>query len=101
MIPGLGSVKQRRKIQEGFDERELAHVEAIIKSMTAEERRNSAIINGSRRKRIAMGSGATVQDVNRLLKQYEQTKKLFKQLSDGAAGKAQKAHKMKQFKLPF
>ncbi len=81
MIPGLGGVKQLRQIQEGFDEKEVVRIEAIIKSMTPGERSNSSIINGSRRKRIAMGSGTSVQDVNRLLKQFEQTKRLFKQFS--------------------
>jgi len=59
------------------DEKELVRVEAIINSMTREERRNYKIINGSRRKRIATGSGTTIQDVNRLLKNFAQTKKMM------------------------
>ena len=99
MIPGLGNVKQLRQIQEGFDEKDFGRIEAIIRSMTPGERSNTDIINGSRRRRIALGSGATVQDVNRLLKQYEQTKKMFKQFGESISGKA--GRKMKPFKLPF
>ncbi len=63
-------------------------MEAIIKSMTIQERRNPTILNGSRKKRIAAGSGTRVQDVNRLLKQFEESRKLMKQLTDAAAKKA-------------
>jgi signal recognition particle subunit SRP54 len=99
MIPGLGGVKQLRQMQAGFDEKDFGHVEAIIRSMTPEERKNASIINGSRRRRIAIGSGTSVQDVNRLLKQYEQTKRLIKQFTENAAGKS--GHRQKPFKLPF
>ncbi|MDH7576798.1 MAG: signal recognition particle protein [Bacillota bacterium] len=99
MIPGLSSAKQLRKIQEEFDEKELVYIEAIINSMTLEERRNPSIINGSRRKRIARGSGTTVQDVNRLLKQFEQTRKLIKQFSELGTGKG--SRKLKSFKFPL
>ena len=68
------------------DDRELARVEAIISSMTPEERRDPSILNGSRRRRIAAGSGTTIQQVNRLLKQYEQTRKLMKQLAEMGKG---------------
>ena len=61
-----------------LDGKEVRRLEAIITSMTAEERRNPRIINGSRRKRIAAGCGQRVQDVNRLLKQFEESKKLMK-----------------------
>ncbi len=81
MIPGLGSAKSLKQIGD-IDDKELVHVEAIIKSMTAWEREHPHEINGSRRKRIAMGSGTKVQDVNRLLKQFEQTKKMMKQFSN-------------------
>lgn len=64
-----------------IDEREIARVEAIISSMTERERRKPALLNASRRKRIAAGSGTTVQDVNRLMKNYEQMKKMMKQIS--------------------
>jgi len=79
MIPGLGSVKKLKELGE-VDEKELVYVEAIINSMTPWERRHPHEINGSRRRRIARGSGTTVQDVNRVLKQFEQTRKMIKQL---------------------
>jgi signal recognition particle subunit SRP54 len=65
------------------DERELVRITAIIDSMTPGERKNPKIINGSRRKRISVGSGTTVTDVNRLLKQFEQTKKMMKMMGKG------------------
>ena len=75
MVPGLSN-----KIKDvDIDEKEIAHIEAIIQSMTKGERRNPNIINGSRRKRIAAGSGTRVQDVNRLLKKFEESKKMMKQ----------------------
>ena len=64
-----------------LDEKQMARTEAIIKSMTPEERRRPSIIGGSRKKRIARGSGTTVQDVNRLLSQFEQMLKLMKSMS--------------------
>ncbi len=78
MIPGM---KSRQMGPMKVDERELLQIEAIIKSMTPAEKRNPSIINASRRRRIAMGSGTKVQRVNRLLKQFEQTKKLMKQFA--------------------
>ncbi|TCX53243.1 signal recognition particle protein [Dehalobacter sp. 12DCB1] len=77
MLPGIG--KQLKGVQ--IDEKEFYKAEAIICSMTAEERRKPILIKDSRKKRIAKGSGTTVVDVGRLLKQYEQTKKMMKQLS--------------------
>lgn len=79
MIPGANS-KQLKNLE--IDEKELIHIEAIIQSMTKEERKNPSIINGSRRKRIAKGSGVTVHQVNNLLKQFTQTKKMMKQFAD-------------------
>jgi len=79
MIPGMS--KMTRGMDMADAERELKQVEAIISSMTMEERRNHLILNGSRRKRIAAGSGTTVADVNRFLKQFQQTKKVMKQVS--------------------
>jgi signal recognition particle subunit SRP54 len=81
MIPGMGKVKQLKNLQ--VDESELGRVEAVINSMTPQERRQHTIINGSRRKRIARGSGTSVQDVNRLLKNYVQVLKLMKKLNRG------------------
>jgi len=65
-----------------IDDKELVYVKAIIQSMTKEERQSPGIINGSRRKRIATGSGTSVQQVNKLLKQFEQTRKMMKQFTD-------------------
>lgn len=78
MIPGMkaGALKEAQ-----FDEKQMARIEAIILSMTKQERERPEIINGSRRKRIAKGSGTTVEDVNKLLKQFEQMKKTMKQFA--------------------
>jgi signal recognition particle subunit SRP54 len=81
MIPGMGKLKQMKDFE--VDESELTRIEAIINSMTPHERRQYAIINGSRRMRIAKGSGTTVQDVNRLLKNYSQVMKMMKKFSKG------------------
>ncbi len=81
MIPGAGKIKQMKHLQ--VDERELVRIEAIINSMTPHERRQHAIINGSRRKRIANGSGTTVQDINKLLKNYTQVLKMMRKLNKG------------------
>ena len=81
MIPGMGKLKLPKDFQ--ANEKDLVRVEAIIDSMTGEERRHPEILNGSRRLRIAKGSGTTVQDVNQLLKQYLQTKKMLRQFRKG------------------
>jgi signal recognition particle subunit SRP54 len=81
MIPGMGKMKLPANLQ--GSEKELVKVEAIIHSMTREERRSPEILNGSRRLRIAKGSGTSVQDVNQLLKQYLQTKKMIRQFKKG------------------
>ncbi len=94
MLPGAGQLKELADAD--IDEKQLDRTAAIIQSMTAEERRNPKIINGSRRERIARGSGMTVTDVNRLIKQFEQAKKMMKQLQGGAGGKGRKG----RFKLP-
>ncbi len=75
MLPGAGKLKKLKQFKP--DEKELVKVEAIIKSMTNQEKRNYKILNGSRRRRIARGSGTSVQDVNRLLKNFIQTKKMM------------------------
>jgi len=86
MIPGFAASKQLKDFQP--DEKDLKHIEAIIYSMTLGERRKPEVIDGSRRKRIAAGSGTSVQDVNRLLKQFEQARKMMKGLSEmGKKGK--------------
>ena len=80
MIPGLNKIKQMK----GFvpDERELVQIEAIIDSMTKKERHDYTIMNAGRRRRIAMGSGTTVQDVNRLLKNYAEMHKMLKKMKN-------------------
>lgn len=83
MIPGMNRLPQNVSV----DDNALVHIEAIIQSMTFEERRHPQVLNGSRRKRIAMGSGTTVQDVNRLMKQYEQMQKMMKALGKGGKRK--------------
>jgi len=87
MIPGMGAIKDLQKQKEQVDEKQMLRVEAIINSMTAKERANHQLINGQRRKRIAKGSGTTVEEVNKLLKQFIQMKKMLKSLG-GMAGLA-------------
>ena len=84
MLPSFGSMKALPK--EAIDERELVRVEAIINSMTDQERYNPQVLNGSRRRRIAQGSGTTVQAVNQLLKQYDQARKMMRSMA-GRMGK--------------
>jgi signal recognition particle subunit SRP54 len=81
MIPGMGKLKQMKNMD--VDEGEFVRIEAIINSMTPRERRQHTIINGSRRRRIAKGSGTRVQDVNRLLKNYTQMLKMLKKINKG------------------
>ncbi|MBW2613123.1 MAG: signal recognition particle protein [Deltaproteobacteria bacterium] len=81
MIPGMGKVKQLKNLQ--VDDREFIRIEAVINSMTPHERRQHTVINGSRRKRIAKGSGTRVQDVNKLLKNYAQILKMMKKINKG------------------
>jgi signal recognition particle subunit SRP54 len=88
MLPGIGGAMKELKAQkEQVDEKQMLRVEAIINSMTAKERRNHQLINGQRRKRIAKGSGTSVEEVNRLLKQFVQMKKMLKAMG-GMAGLA-------------
>ncbi len=89
MLPGMGNLKELAANRDQVDDKQLGRVEAIINSMTAKERRNHQVINGSRRKRIAKGSGTSVEEVNRLLKQFVQMKKMLKQIG-GMAGLGKK-----------
>ncbi|MFW6278605.1 MAG: signal recognition particle protein [Bacillota bacterium] len=98
MIPGMGAAKQLKNMQ--FDEKELDYIEAIINSMTEEEKQNPDIIKGSRRKRIAKGSGTSIQEVNRLLKQFKQTKEMMKKLNDGALGSGM-GRGLRDMNIPF
>ncbi len=86
LVPGLSQIKSRLNLDE-VDERFLNRVEAIVYSMTREERRNPDIIDGSRRRRIATGSGTTPADVNRLLKQFRETKRIMQMISTGRGTK--------------
>ena len=81
MIPGMNKVKQLKNLE--VDDNEFVRIEAIINSMTPQERRIHTIVNGSRRKRIAKGSGTRVQDVNKLLKNYTQMLKMMKKINKG------------------
>ena len=94
MIPGANKMKGLKNAQ--IDERQLGQVEAIIQSMTKAERQEPGLMNASRKKRIAKGSGTTVSQVNRLLKQFEEMKKVMRQMTN-----MQKGKKGKGFKLPF
>jgi signal recognition particle subunit SRP54 len=89
MLPGMGAIKELKQQREQVDEKQLLRVEAIINSMTPKERGNHQLINGQRRKRIAKGSGTSVEDVNRLLKQFIQMKKMLKAMG-GMAGLGKK-----------
>lgn len=92
MVPGMSQINLE---DVEVDDKAMAHIEAIILSMTKEERRCPEILNGPRKKRIAMGSGRNIQEVNRLLKQFEDMKKMMKQFSGMTKGKKGK------FNLPF
>src|SRR6476661_6435345 len=97
MLPGMGNIKALA--DQKPDEKQISRIEAIISSMTPEERRKQHIINGSRRKRIAKGSGTTVEEVNRLLKQFVQMQKMLKSLGGmaglgGGGGKASRRRAM-------
>ena len=93
MMPQVGMLKELKNVK--VDENEITRVVAIIDSMTPHERANHMIINGSRRRRIARGSGVSVQEINQLLKQYAQAKKMMKMVSGGLLGK-----KLGKMKLP-
>jgi signal recognition particle subunit SRP54 len=89
MLPSVGPFAQMQQAAGSVDEKQFARVETIIDSMTTKERRNATIINGSRRKRIAAGSGTSVQEVNNLLKQHAQMSKMFKTMGSGGGSKMQ------------
>ncbi|OCA85466.1 signal recognition particle protein [Bacillus sp. FJAT-27225] len=95
MLPGANKIKGLDNLS--IDEKQIGHVEAIIQSMTTKEKEHPEIINSSRKRRIAKGSGRTVPEVNRLLKQFEDMKKMMKQMT----GMQQKGKKKGGFKLPF
>ena len=84
MIPGLGAAARKQDVQVSDDD--LKHIEAIIRSMTPEERRNPQLVKGSRRRRIARGSGTQVHEVNELLNQFRQMQKMMAQFGRGMGG---------------
>ena len=92
MVPGLN---QAKLADAEVDEKSINHIEAIIQSMTVYERKNPDILNGSRKKRIARGSGRSIQEINKLLKQFEEMKKMMKMMTDMTKGKKGR------FKFPF
>ncbi|EMK3867368.1 signal recognition particle protein [Listeria monocytogenes] len=98
MMPGANKMKGLDNMN--ADDKQLGHIEAIIKSMTKNEKDNPDIINASRRKRIARGSGRPVQEINRLLKQFGEMKKMMKQMTGGGKGKKGK-NPFGNFKMPF
>jgi signal recognition particle subunit SRP54 len=95
MLPSIGPFANMQKAADSVDEGQITRVEAIINSMTPKERNHHEIINGSRRKRIARGSGTSVQEVNQLLRQYAQMRKMFKDM-----GKSSFSRKLAGMKLP-
>ncbi|EAD7632917.1 signal recognition particle protein [Listeria monocytogenes] len=98
MMPGANKMKGLDNMN--VDDKQLGHIEAIIKSMTKNEKDNPDIINASRRKRIARGSGRPIQEINRLLKQFAEMKKMMKQMTGGGKGKKGK-NPFGNFKMPF
>src|SRR5690606_38107557 len=90
MLPGFGQMKELQKAKSQVDEGQTKRIEAIINSMTPKERRNHQVINGQRRKRIAKGSGTTVQEVNSLLKQFVQMRKMMKSMGGMLSGASAK-----------
>lgn len=102
MMPGMNKMKGLKDIK--VDDKQMAHVAAIVKSMTKEERAKPELLSPSRRKRLAAGSGNSVQDVNRFIKQFEDMRKMMKQFSGMMGGKGMKNLKSKMskgFKFPF
>jgi signal recognition particle subunit SRP54 len=94
MIPGMNGIKQLKEQRAQIDDKQLAHVEAIVNSMTRAERHNHSLINGQRRKRIARGSGRSVEEVNRVLKQFVEMRKMLKAMSGMGGGRKGKQRLM-------
>ena len=103
MIPGMNKMKGIDKLN--MNEKQIDHIKAIIQSMTPSERNDPDTLNVSRKKRIAKGSGRSVQEVNRLMKQFNDMKKMMKQFSGGGKGKKGKRKQMENMmngmNLPF
>jgi signal recognition particle subunit SRP54 len=100
LLPGMGMLKELKNVQ--VDEKEFVRMEAIINSMTREERKNAELLNGSRRRRIATGSGTSVPEVNRLMKSYEEARRMMRQVMGGSPAKKKKGKgKKKKAFFPF
>ena len=99
MMPGMGG-SQMKQLEDAVDEKKMAQIEAIILSMTVKERQNPDLLNPSRKRRIAKGAGVDISEVNRLIKQFEQSKKMMKQMP-GMMGKGKFGKKGMFGKLPF
>lgn len=102
MMPGVGG-NQMKQLEDAVDEKKMARIEAIILSMTVKERQNPDVLNPSRKRRIANGAGVDISEVNRLVKQFEQSRKMMKQMSGmmGGKGKGRFGKKGMFGKLPF
>lgn len=102
MMPGMGG-NQMKQLEDAVDEKKMARIEAIILSMTVKERQNPDVLNPSRKRRIANGAGVDISEVNRLMKQFEQSRKMMKQMSGmmGGKGKGRFGKKGMFGKLPF
>lgn len=99
MMPGMGGA-QMKQLEDAVDEKKMARIEAIILSMTVKERQNPDLLNPSRKRRIANGAGVDISEVNRLVKQFEQSRKMMKQMP-GLMGKGKRGKKGMFGKLPF
>ncbi len=99
MMPGIGG-SQMAELENAMDEKKMARIEAMIYSMTPQERSDPGILNPSRKRRVAQGAGVDIAEVNRLVKQFDQTRKMMKQMTGMMGGKGKRG-KMGRFKLPF
>ena len=100
MMPGMGG-NQMKQLEDAVDEKKMARIEAMILSMTVKERQNPSILNPSRKRRIANGAGVDISEVNRLVKQFEQSRKMMKQMPGLMGGKGKFGKKGMFGKLPF
>ncbi|BAK48049.1 MAG: signal recognition particle protein [Lachnospiraceae bacterium] len=100
MMPGMNS-SQIRQIEDAMDDKKMARIEGIIHSMTAEERANPALMNPGRKRRIAAGAGVDIAEVNRLVKQFDQARKMMKTMPGMLKGKGRKGGRFGGLKLPF
>ncbi|MCD8097981.1 MAG: signal recognition particle protein [Lachnospiraceae bacterium] len=100
MLPGMGG-SQMKQIEDAMDEKQMAHIEAIILSMTVKERQNPNLLNPSRKRRIARGAGVDISEVNRLIKQFEQSRKMMKQMPNMMKGGGMFGRRGRKGGFPF